>query len=150
MSWPFDVGSDAAMPRIPPPGYGVSGVPYDPHGATRTGASPSSSSNASTIAKVAIVVGGIVALYLIFKMSEAAKPVAKKLGGVGVKILEARSDSGKTSSGDVAALLSSAFGGRGSGNSGNERVLKPLRRKIIATNLGSTSPRAPRVRSTST
>jgi hypothetical protein len=131
--------------HIPPPGYGVAGVEYDPHGATVTGGVyseedasydryvsgydddyvgqeivGSSSSEMSTIAKLGIVVGGAVAIYLIFRMSEGAKPVAKKLGGMAEKILSARM-------GDAA---SSMFG---SGSSSAGRGLKPKKVKMYAT-----------------
>lgn len=44
----------------------------------------------SGAAKFAVVIGGAVAIYLIYRMSEGAKPVAKKLGGIAEKILGAR------------------------------------------------------------
>lgn len=44
----------------------------------------------SGAAKFAVVIGGIVAIYLIYRMSEGAKPVAKRLGGVAEKIISAR------------------------------------------------------------
>jgi hypothetical protein len=125
--------------HIPPPGYGVAGVEYDPHGATVTGwyggqdedlfeqeedtsyvTGSASTSEMSTIAKLGIVVGGAVAIYLIFRMSEGAKPVAKKLGGMAEKILSARM-------GDAA---SSMFG---SSSSSAGRGLKPKKVKMYAT-----------------
>lgn len=133
---------------IPPPGYGVAGVEYDPHGATVTGAGVyndpnytgydeessyeevvgsnyagqeivgTSSSEWSIAAKLAVVVGGAVAIYLIFRMSEGAKPVAKKLGGMAEKILSAR--------------VGNMFDGLGSGS-----ALKPKRVKMYATPLSA-------------
>jgi hypothetical protein len=44
----------------------------------------------SGAAKIAIVAGAALALYFIFRSSESAKPVAKKLGGIAEKIVGAR------------------------------------------------------------
>lgn len=44
----------------------------------------------SGVAKVAVVAGAALALYFIFRSSEGAKPVAKKLGGIAEKIISAR------------------------------------------------------------
>jgi hypothetical protein len=44
----------------------------------------------SGVAKVAIVAGTALALYFIFRSSEGARPVAKKLGGFADKIISAR------------------------------------------------------------
>lgn len=91
--------------HVPPPGYpyqaphsyeqaqgafketvsGDFGYP-EAHQQIMTGAR----SDWSGAAKFAVVIGGIVGIYLIYRMSEGAKPVAKRLGGIAEKILSAR------------------------------------------------------------
>lgn len=68
------------------PSLSAQGLPRETHQQIMTGAR----SDWSGAAKFAVVVGGIVAVYLIYRMSEGAKPVAKRLGGVAEKILSAR------------------------------------------------------------
>jgi len=72
----------------------------------------------SGAAKFAVVIGGAVAIYLIYRMSEGAKPVAKKLGGIAEKIISART-------GDL-------FGGGAS-----SRMLAPKHVKMTATPLSA-------------
>ena len=48
----------------------------------------------SAVVKVGLVVGGALAVYLIFRASKVAEPVAERLGDAGVKLLMARGGAG--------------------------------------------------------
>jgi len=71
----------------------------------------------STVVKVGLVVGGALAVYLIYRASKIAEPIAERAGEVGVKYLAGRYGG----SGAVAAL------GSGSKKNGN-RVLVESRK----------------------
>jgi hypothetical protein len=57
----------------------------------------------SAVVKVGLVVGGALAVFLIYRASKVAEPVAERLGDAGVKLLMAR--------GGVGVRGSSAGGG---------------------------------------
>jgi len=82
----YEAYQDARQGKLQLPGVFGALTPPLPMGSSRS----NDKSDWSGVAKVAVVAGAAVALYFIFRSSEGAKPVAKKLGGFAEKIISAR------------------------------------------------------------
>ncbi len=106
---PYNYEVGALMPSHPLPLGSSSGASI---GAGERISQPRSSNPAegtpfdwSTVAKVGIVVGGVLAAYLIYRMSSSAAPIAERMGRAGGKILATRYG-GSIRSSSAAKMLS--------------------------------------------